>query len=128
MTRKQEDRIIAQAQKIIEARKDEMEQRLAVDNEPKVDLRKILYYSAYYQGARNAVLAFKEYITTGVKKDGLVYRKAVIELFTQSLRNAQLYLDGTEVRFRNYEHDKKGKLVKCEAYFVERINIVRELK
>lgn len=125
--RSYEDKILAKAKQIIERRQDEMELKLAIENEPKVDLRKILYYSAYYQGVRaglNTALSIAENPTKGEER---IYLEAEIRNAVSSLRNCQLFLDGTEIRYRNHQRDKKGKLVKCEAYFVERINVIREL-
>lgn len=34
----------------------------------------------------------------------------------------------TKVAYRNWERNKKGKLVKCEAYFVEHKNVIQEVK
>jgi hypothetical protein len=40
----------------------------------------------------------------------------------------QLMMDGTEIRFRNHQRDKKGKLISVEAYFVQRREVVTEIK
>jgi len=123
MNKEQEDKIIAQAQDIIE-------RRMAVENDIKVNLRHIAMYSSYYQGALMAVRKVTDSLLSGnkPKKDDWVYLKAEWGLITSSKRNMQLYLDGTEIRYRNHQRNKKGKLESVECCFVERKNIIQEIK
>lgn len=121
MTREKEDKIIAQAQDILE-------RRMAVETDIKIHLQNLVHYSAYYQGARKAADALIPFVMQNFRGDEKVYIKAELDLITSSLRNTQLWLDGTQIRYRNWERDKKGKLIKCEAYFVERETITREVK
>lgn len=60
--------------------------------------------------------------------DGKVYIKAELDLITSSKRNMQLWLDGTQVQFRNHKKNKKGKLESVEAYFVEYRTVIQEVK
>jgi hypothetical protein len=39
----------------------------------------------------------------------------------------ELFMDGTPIRYRNHERDKKGKLTKCEAYFYKEQRIIQEV-
>lgn len=123
MNKEQEDKIIAQAQDILE-------RRLAVEKDIKVNLQHIAMYAAHYQGA---IMAVKE-VTKSLlnankpKKDDWIYLKAEWSLITSSKRNMQLYLDGTEMRYRNHQRNKRGKLESVECYFVERRNIIQEIK
>lgn len=121
MTREKEDKIIAQAQDILE-------RRMAVETDIKINLQNLVYYSAYYQGARNVAEKLIPYVMQNYRGDEKVYIKAELDLITSSLRNMQFWLDETQIRYRNHERDKKGKLTKCEAYFVERETITREVK
>ena len=123
MTKEQEDKIIAQAQDILE-------RRLAVEKDIKVNLQHIAMYSSYYQGALMAVMKVTDSLLSGnkPKKDDWVYLKSEWELITSCKRNMQLYLDGTEIRYRNHQRNKKGKLESVEAYFVEHRNIIQEIK
>ena len=47
-----------------------------------------------------------------------VYLKAELELIEASLENAEKFLSGSPIGYRNHERNKRGKLVKCEAYFM----------
>lgn len=123
MNKEQEDKIIAQAQDI-------QERRMAVEKDIKVNLHHIAMYASYYQGAIMAVMKVTDSLLSGnkPKKDDWVYSKSELELITSCKRNMQLYLDGTEIRYRNHQHNKNGKLESVEAYFVEHRNIIQEIK
>jgi hypothetical protein len=123
MTKEQEDKIIAQAQDILE-------RRMAVEKDIKINLQNLVYYGAYYQGALMAVRKATESLLNGnkPKKDDWIYLKAEWDFITSSKRNMQLYLDGTEIRYRNHQRNKKGKLESVECYFVERRNVISEVK
>jgi hypothetical protein len=122
MNKEQEDKIIAQAQDILE-------RRMAVEKDIKVNLQHITMYSSYYQGAIMAVRKITDSLLNNKpKKDDWIYLKAEWSLITSSKRNMQLYLDGTEIRYRNHHRNKKGKLESVEAYFVEHRNIIQEIK
>ncbi len=122
MTKEQEDKIICQAQDILE-------RRMAVEKPLKVDLQKVMYYGAYYQGALDAVRNITaNYIWGTFRGDAKIYRDAELELIKSSKRNMQLFLDGTEMRFRNHKRHKSGKLESVECYFVECKNVITEVK
>jgi hypothetical protein len=123
MSKEQEDKIIAQA-------KDILERRMAVEKDIKINLQNLVYYGAYYQGAIMAVRKVTESLLNGnkPKKDDWIYFKAEWSLITSSKRNMQLYLDGTEIRYRNHKRNKKGKLESVECYFVEQRNVIMEVK
>ena len=120
MTREQEDMIIARAQDILE-------RRMAVVKEVQIDLRKVLHYGAYYLGAIQAVQKVVGELTTNKPKgDDWVYLKAFWDCITKSKRNMQLFMDGEEMRYRNHQRDKRGKLKSVECYFVERRTLITE--
>jgi hypothetical protein len=122
MNKEQEDKIIAQAQDILE-------RRMAVEKDIKVSLQHIAMYSSYYQGAIMAVRKITERLLNNKpKKDDWVYLKAEWDLIASSKRNMQLFLDGTEIRYRNHQRNKKGKIESVECYFVERRNVISEVK
>lgn len=123
MTKEQEDKIIRQAQDILE-------RRMAVVNDVQIDLRKVLYYGAYLLGALQATTRVTKEVLTGDKQKGedWIYKKAEWDLITASKRNMQLYLDGTQMRYRNHKRNKKGKLESVECYFVEYRNVITEVK
>ena len=93
-----------------------------------MDENSVEYYGAYYLGA---LLAAKKVIEQYVNKpwqgENKVYRDAELALITQSKRTMELFMDGTPIRYRNHERDKKGKLTKCEAYFYKEQRIIQEV-
>lgn len=123
MTKEQEDKIIRQAQAILE-------RRMAVEKDIKVNLQNVIYNGAYLLGALQATKRVTEDVLTGDKPKGedWIYKKAEWDLITSSKRNMQLFLDGLPMRFRNHRKNKKGKLESVECYFVEYINVMREAK
>lgn len=121
MSREQEDKIIRQAQDILE-------RRMAVEKEIKVNFQNVVFASAYYQGFLRGLMRAKAYFEKPVKGEDRIYELAELKLYTSSLRNAELYAEDTPIRYRNWEKDKKGRLIKCEAYFVEYKTSVVEVK
>lgn len=123
MTKEQEDKIIHKAQNILE-------RRMAVEKDIKIDLQKIMYYGAYLLGALQATTRVTKDVLTGDKPKGedWIYIKAEWDLITANKRNMQLYLDGTEMRYRNHKRNKKGKLESVECYFVEFRNVITGVK
>lgn len=112
--------MIAQAQAILE-------KRAAVEEHLALNANSVAYYGAYYLGAIQAVQEVsRQLLTTKPKGEDWIYQQAFLKLITSSKRNMQLYLDGTEMRYRNHERNKKDKLVSVECYFVERRTILTE--
>lgn len=129
MTTAQEDRIINKAREILERREDERAKLFAVEHEIKINVQRLAMYASYYQGARMIGVKVLEGIQNRKPKDDdWVYLEAEWRLYTESVRNMQLYMDGYEVRYRNHQKDKRGKLLRCEAYFVERRTVFTEKK
>ena len=111
----------------LQAFEAEEEIRLAIQHQPKVNLNNIVYFSAYYQGARMALLRMHEDLF-GQGKDSKIYKDAVMKLITSDIRYTVMYMEGaTQICYRNHVRDKKGKLVSCEAYFGEPVTIYKEL-
>lgn len=112
MTKEQEDKIIAQAQDILE-------RRMAVEKDIKINLQNIMFYGAYLLGAQMAANKLIPYVMQNYRGDDKAYIKAELDTITSSNRNMQLWLQDTPIRYRNHKRDKKGKLESCECYFVE---------
>lgn len=85
----------------------------------KVSLQKVMHYAAYYSGARAAILKLVDEQQVRIPDQEKVYDNAFFKLITTSLDNTRRFMDGQQIRYRNHERNKRGKLVKCEAYFVE---------
>ena len=80
-------------------------------------------WSERMQGAREMLIKLYEddkmILPVGVKhSEHRVYTKAIVNLLASDLKNVHEYLLGTNIGFRNHVRDKKGKLIRCEAYFV----------
>jgi hypothetical protein len=121
MTKEQEDKIVAQAQDILE-------RRMAVEKDLKIDLHNLVYYGAYYMGALIAATKLGSYFKHNWRGDDRIYLDAELRLITSSKRNMQLWLDGTQMGFRNHNRNNKGKLESVECYFVEQRNVITEVK
>lgn len=123
MNKERDDKIIAQAQDILE-------RRMGVEKDIKINLQKVVYSGTYLLGALQATRRVTEDVLTGDKPKGedWIYKKAEWDLITASKRNMQLYLDGTQIRSRNHKRNKKGKLESVECYFAEHRNVIMEVK
>lgn len=51
-------------------------------------------------------------------KDAKVYHEAIARLVLKSLDNTARFLAGHGIGYFNWQHDKKGRLVRCDAYFL----------
>lgn len=101
------------------------EMRLASEYEIKVNLLNIRDYSAYLQGARRMMCYWSEYEPL---IDNKAFKDAIVKLITSELRYMDMFLtESYEMRFKNHQYDKKGKLVKVEAYFAEKVTIYKEV-
>ena len=81
-------------------------------------------WSNRMQGAREMLIKLYEddkmILPLGVKRsEDIVYTKAIVNLLESDLKNVHEYLLGTNIGFRNHVRDKKGKLIRCEAYFIK---------
>ena len=82
-------------------------------------------WSNRMQGAREMLIKLYEddkmILPLGVKRsEEMVYTKAIVSLLASDLKNVQEYLLGTNIGFRNHVRDEKGKLISCEACFVQK--------
>ena len=83
-------------------------------------------WSNRMQGAREMLIAIIDsvneskgrFLLDSAGKDSKVYHDAIVRLILDNLDNTQKFLMKKPICYRNYVHDKKGKLVSCEAYFV----------
>ena len=102
-------------------------------------LRKyIVPWGIYIDGARAMLLKLREHLlleephqgdARKVTKDDKIINKAIIDLILSSKDNIDRFLMGEyEIRLTDHEKDKKGKLVKCRAYFAKRVITYQEVK
>lgn len=80
------------------------------------------YESAYLLGARIALQKYNEWPkgSSKAERDNKVYARAELDLFLSSNDAMKRFLssDGKDIRYKNHVRDKKGRLIKCEAYFI----------
>lgn len=78
--------------------------------------------SIQLQGARQMLLrlldVYKITAKERMSKDDAIYTKAELDLILSSKDNTRHFLFGDMcIHYRGHERDKKGKLVRVEAYF-----------
>lgn len=92
--------------------------------------RSLTAWSYYISGARDMALRMREHFLTQeshhstgkITKDDLVINKAIIDLILSSKKNTDRFLmEQYEIRLTDHVKDKKGKLVKCRAYFAKKV-------
>lgn len=121
MTTEQENRIIEQAVRILEARKDERAKDLAyqLGDRVSIDLHRLVFWSAYILGAMDAATRLRPYVEWNARGDEKAYRDAEMDLVTKDRRSLDRFLGHHRIGYRNHQRDKKGRLVHCEAYFID---------
>lgn len=117
----------------LKAMEYEEELRMALQQKPEVNLRKVQYYSAYYQGARKVFIVMSEpdspyrmQFGKSKQEDG-IYRRAMYSLITEDIRHTEMFLSGQPIVFCNHKQNNKGKLVDVDAYFYEECTIRRKV-
>lgn len=95
-----------------------------------VNLRRLDQWACKIAGARQLMRRLQEHLYMGKgDKNWKVFDDAIISLIMDSPINMDYFLNEEyEIRFRNHEHDKKGKLKKCEAYFARKRVVYEEVK
>lgn len=81
-------------------------------------------WSNRMQGARQMLVKLYDeegmlLFVTGKKSDDRVYTRAIVNLVKSDLKNVETYLMGANIGFRKHVRSQKGKLVSCEAYFID---------
>ncbi len=106
-------------------------------NEPDGLKKYLIPHSIYIDGARDMLLRLRDYllleephVNGKVTADGKIYNKAIFDLLLSSKDNTDMFLTQgyDEIRFTDHERDKKGKLIKCRAYFAKKMTIYQEIK
>lgn len=101
-------------------------------------LRKLPIWDWYIKGARDMALKMRQHFLTQehhsdldgkVTKDDMVVNKAIIDLILSSKDNADRFLmEEYEIRLTDHKTDKKGRLVKCRAFFARKTIDYLEVK
>lgn len=93
-------------------------------------LRKLQIWAWYIKGAREMLLRLREHClceephpgTGKATAEDKVINKAILDLILSSKENVDRFLmEEYEIRLTDHETDKKGKLVKCRAYFARKV-------
>lgn len=105
----------------------EEEVRLALEQPMQFNLMNVRYYSAYYAGAHAALRMCVDWFSEQVQVKERPYVRAVLTLAAKSPRHTEMFLQQQPIRYRN--HIRKGKkLVSCEAYFVDKVEMMIEVE
>lgn len=83
-------------------------------------------WSLKMQGAREMLMAIIDsvneskgrFLLDNAGKDSKVYHEAIIKLILSNLDNTGKFLMKKPIGYRNFQHDKKGRIISCEAYFL----------
>lgn len=84
----------------------------------------LMLWSERMQGARSMLQAIIDCVGSNPKNklildENKVYTDAIIRLVMSLIDNTQKFLTTpNRIAYRNHERDKKGKLIKVEAYFI----------
>lgn len=91
-------------------------------------LRKLQMWAWYIKGAREMLLRLRQHGLCNephdfkTTKEDAVAHKATLDLIMSSKENVDRFLmEEYEIRLTDHEKDKKGKLVKCRAYFARKV-------
>lgn len=93
-----------------------------------LNLQNIAIAGAYYHGAMMALNKVKDEYLPKITAKEKPYVNADFKLFLSNQYSTQLWFNGYNIRYRNHQHNKKGKVTECEAYFVERKTVEQEVK
>lgn len=87
-------------------------------------LKDINTYDVCIEMCRKMLLKLKDdkLFSAHTKKDQ-PYNDALVDMLLYHPANIERYIteDYDEIRYRSHEQDKKGKLIRCEAYFAKRV-------
>ena len=128
----QERRVVNHAMKILEQSQDEEARALAVkllEQGTKVPLQKVQFYAAYSNGLRDGYSRIFDLIQGGgwlakVTKKEMPYFEAEKKLVESCIDACGKY----DIRYKDKEFSKNGKLLSCKAVFVKQTMIGVEVK
>ncbi len=112
-----------------------MNEEIKRHQEEERQLRCLPIWSWYIDGARTMLRLLRDNLlceephNTKVTKDERIYNKAILDLIMDSKDNVDKFLSQNydEIRYTDHERDKKGKLIKCRAYFAKRVIVYKEI-
>ena len=126
----QERRVVNHAMKILEQSQDDEARALAVkllEQGTKVPLQKVQFYAAYCNGLRDGYSRIFDLIQ--VSKKEMPYFEAEKKLVESCIDACYDYHIGKyDIRYKDKEFSKNGKLLSCKAVFVKQTLIGVEVK
>lgn len=94
-------------------------------------LRNLQIWAWYIRGAREMLLRLREHFlceephpheARKVTAEDKVINKAILDLILSSKESVDRFLmEEYEIRLTDHQRDKKGKLIKCRAYFARKV-------
>lgn len=116
-----------------------MNEEIKRHQEEERQLRRLPIWSWYIDGARRMLMLLRENLlceephqgdAKKVTAEDKIYVKATLDLIMDSKDNVDRFLsqDYDLIQFTDHERDKKGKLIKCRAYFAKRVTRIEEIK
>ena len=133
----QERKVVNHAMKILEQSQDDEARALAVkllEQGTKVPLQKVQFYAAYCNGLRDGYSRIFDLIQGGVwlakvSKKEMPYFEAEKKLVESCIDACYDYHIGKyDIRYKDKELSKSGKLLACKAVFVKQTMIGVEVK
>lgn len=114
-----------------------MSEEIERHREEEKQLRKLPIWSWYMKGARDMLRRLRDTALCDeprpkgwIKgKNDRVVNKAILDLILQDQTATDRFLsqDYDDIRLKDHERDKKGKLVKCKAFFAKRVTGYQEM-
>lgn len=96
-----------------------------------VHFLKLMPWSWYIRGARDMLLRLREHhlceephpnLQFKPKAEDKIYNKAFLDLIMESKDNVDRFLlEDYILRYTDFGRDKKGRLIKCRAYFAKKV-------
>lgn len=111
--------LVRQASKQVEA--IELRFGECVVKDGQVNLTRLNEWAWRIAGARQLMRVLLMHMNSTRDKDHAVYNEAIVRLIMESPINMDRFLTQEyEIRYRNHERNKKGKLIHCEAFFAKK--------
>lgn len=126
-----EDRLYNEILGLIDLLKDDEARKKAYElaTNGKVPLQKLQFWTAYMQGMRTTYEKMFDELLKVAPKKKRPYIAAERDLCLSCYDACYDYhLGKYEIHYRNHVRDKKGNVTKCEAYFMQRKDVLVEVR
>lgn len=82
-----------------------------------INISNLRDWANYIRGARVATRMIFKHFYLSSKHDEKIYDKAMFDLISSDPHNMDRFLCEERIMFTDHIKDKKGRLIKCRAYF-----------